>query len=240
MHHFNEKHPKIVLAAKLLFLVLLLALSVYATIRLLPWAVQLKDPANRAALLQKLQNTGFWGVAVMFGLQMLQIVLAIIPGEPLELAAGVLFGGLGGFLLCEAGILVGQTAVFLLVRRFGRPLVEFFFAKQKIDELKFMHDPQRLEITIFLLHLIPGTPKDIVCYLAGLTPIRLGRFLALSAVARIPSVISSTFAGAAVGQGNLVGSIILFLVVGALGLGGILCRQRVMTFLANHKPKHKS
>lgn len=237
MHRFKEKHPQAAAAAKWLGLGLLCVLAVWALLRLVPWALRLREADFRAEVLARLHEAGPRAVAVMLAIQVAQVVVAIIPGEPVELAAGVLFGGWGGFALCEVGLIFGQSLVFLLVRRFGRPLVEFFFARKKLDELKFLHDTQRLEITVFLLHLVPGTPKDLVCYLAGLTPMPLGRFLALSAVARIPSVISSTFAGAAVGSGNLAGSIVLFLVVGALGLGGILCRERVMRFLANHRHK---
>ena len=231
----TERRLKIRLIAKILAIAAIAGLSVYATIRLFPVISDLRDPVLRQNFLDKLQNVGPWSVVAMFAIQLLQIILAIIPGEPVEIAAGVLFGGFGGLLLCEAGILVGQTIVFLLVRRFGKPFVELFFEKNKLDEMKFLQDSKKLETTLCLLYLIPGTPKDVLCYLTGLTKIKLSRFLLLSGIARIPSVVTSTFAGAAVGDGDLTKSILLFLLVGALGLTGILIRDTVVKHLSQQK-----
>jgi len=235
MSKLSETHPKLNKALRFAAAAALAAAAVWATVRLLPVVLRLRDPAFRQSFRAWADGLGVWGAGVMLAIQVAQIVLAVIPGEPVELAAGVLYGGWGGLLLCEAGILIGQSIVFLLVRRFGRPLVELQFDRRKVDELKLLNDPMRLETTVFLLYLIPGTPKDILCYAAGLAPISLPRFLALSAVARIPSVISSTFAGAAVGQGDLVKSIWLFVLVGALGLGGILLRKPLMDWLERRR-----
>ena len=234
MSKFSEKKPKQAPLFKILVTAVIAVLTIYFTCKLLPWVLQLRDPVFRQTFRAKIDSFGIWGVVLMFFIQVLQIVLAVIPGEPVEVAAGVLYGGFGGFLLCEGGILVGQTIVFLLVRKFGRPLVELLFEKQKIDELKFLHDPRKLDAATFLLHLIPGTPKDILCYFAGLTPISLPRFLLLSSIARIPSVITSTFAGDAIGNGKLIQSIFLFIIVGVLGLAGILLHKPVVEHFSKH------
>lgn len=200
-------------------------------------ALGLQEPLFREQFRGWIDSLGWRGVAVMLVIQVVQIVIAVIPGEPVELLCGVLYGTLGGLVLCEAGILIGQILVFLLVRRFGAPLVEVFFEKRHIQRFAFLQNTQRLESITFLLFFIPGTPKDILCYVAGLTKINLRRFLVISSVARIPSVVTSTLAGATLGSGQLWVSLVVFAVIGAMGLGGILWNRRVMGRLAGEEGK---
>lgn len=164
---------------------------------------------------------GLWGNLAFLGMMFLQVVIAIIPGEPLEIGAGYAFGFWEGTLLCMLGILLGSMVVFLLVRRFGMHLVEVFFDREKIHSLRFLQESKKRDLLIFLVMFIPGTPKDLLSYFAGLTDIRLSRWLLISAVARIPSVITSTVGGDAVGEQNYLFAILVFastLAVSALGL----------------------
>ena len=131
-----------------------------------------------------------------------QIIAAMIPGEPLEIAAGYAFGAAEGTALCLLGALLGGTAVFLGVRRFGRRAVEAFFPPEKIDALPLLRNGRRLEGWLFVVFLFPGTPKDLLTYCAGLTHMRLGKWLAISVVGRIPSVLTSTIGGDALGAGS--------------------------------------
>ena len=199
-------------------------------------ALRLQDPAFREGFRQVIAGLHVWGVLAMVGIQVAQVVLAFIPGEPVEVLAGVLYGTLGGFLVCEAGVLLGQLAVFSLVRRYGTPVVELFFEGKSIRRFAFLHNARRLEALTFLLFFIPGTPKDILTYVAGLTPIPRGRFLLLSMVARIPSILSSTLAGATLGEGKLWVSLGIFGGIGLVGLGGILLNQRLMAHLEKGRP----
>ena len=107
------------------------------------------------------------------GMVVLQIVVAIIPGEPLEIAAGYAFGALEGTLLCLIGALVGRVAVFLLVRRFGVRAVEVFFPLEKVQSLRFLQNEKKLTFWVFFLFFLPGTPKDVLCYIVGLTKLPL-------------------------------------------------------------------
>ena len=112
---------------------------------------------------------GLWGRAAFVGMMSLQIIAAMIPGEPLEIAAGYAFGAAEGTALCLLGALLGGTAVFLGVRRFGRRAVEAFFPPEKIDALPLLRNGRRLEGWLFVVFLFPGTPKDLLTYCAGLT-----------------------------------------------------------------------
>ena len=86
---------------------------------------------------------GLWGRLLFVGMVVLQVVIAIIPGEPLEIGAGYAFGFWEGTLLCVLGITIGSVLVFALVRRFGVRLVEVFFPKNKIRSLRFLRDNRR-------------------------------------------------------------------------------------------------
>lgn len=157
----------------------------------------------------------------------LQVLVAVIPGEPLELAAGYVFGALEGTLLCLGGIALGSVIVFGLVRAFGIKLVEVFFSREKIDSLRIMKNPRRLFLVTAALMILPGTPKDLLTYCAGLTKISFGTWLLICTVGRIPSVITSTLGGHAVAEGDYVKAIVIFVVTALLCGAGLYIFSRM-------------
>ena len=174
---------------------------------------------------------GVMAPIAFLGMLILQIVVAIIPGEPLEIAAGYAFGAVEGTLLCVLGAFLGRVAVFLLVRRFGTRAVEVFFPLDKRNELKFLQNKRRLTFWVFFLFFLPGTPKDVLCYLVGLTDLPLRSWLFIAAVAPLPSIITSTIGGNALGTENYIFAIIMFavtLIISGLGLLAyrVICKTR--------------
>lgn len=169
-----------------------------------------------------IQSFGWWSWPVMLTLQILQVFIALIPGELIETAAGYAFGPLLGTAICYAGVAAASSLVFLLTRRFGVRMVEVFVSREKINGLRFINTEKKRNFLIFLLFFIPGTPKDLLTYFVGLTDIRLGTFLLISLVARIPSVVSSTFGGHLLGEGKHWGALLLYGITGALSLAGML------------------
>ncbi len=129
-----------------------------------------------------------------------QVIIAVIPGEPFELAAGYAFGAFEGTVLCLAAALAGSLAVFLLVRRYGMRLVRLFFTDEKIDSLKFLRGGRKRDLLFFLVFMIPGTPKDLLGYFAGLTDMRLRSWIVISTLGRLPSILTSTIGGDALGD----------------------------------------
>ena len=155
------------------------------------------------------------------GMVILQVIVAVIPGEPLEIAAGYTFGAVEGTILCVLGTFLGGILVFLLVRRFGLRAVEIFFSPEKLQRLRFLHNERRLARWVFLIFFLPGTPKDVMCYFVGLTSMPLRTWALISAVARLPSIITSTVGGNALGMGEYAFAIIVFaatLVISGIGL----------------------
>ena len=170
---------------------------------------------------------GILGRIVFVGMVTIQVLVAFIPGEPVELLAGYAFGVIEGSLLTMAGFLLGSWLIFLLVRRFGVRLVEVFFSKEKISELGFLKNPKKAQILAFILMSIPGTPKDFLSYFAGLTPLTLKQWLGIVAIARLPSLLTSTITGAAAGEENYLLSGIMLAITLLMSLLGILYYRRL-------------
>lgn len=169
-----------------------------------------------------IQSFGPLGWLVLLGLQFLQVFIALIPGELLETAAGYAFGPWVGTAICYVGVGLASSLIFALTRRYGVKLVEIFVARERINELRFLNTERKRNNLIFLLYFIPGTPKDLLTYFVGLTDIKLSQFLILSMIARIPSVISSTFGGHLLGEERYTGAIILYGVTGVVSAIGLL------------------
>lgn len=157
----------------------------------------LSDPE---AFREWVSRRGWMGRLAFMGLMVLQIVVAVIPGEPLEIAAGYAFGAIEGTALCLVGAAIGGATVFWFVRKLGVRALEMIFSREKIDEVKFLRDERRTLPLMLVLFLIPGTPKDILCYAAGLTRVRFWPWLAAATLGRIPSVLTSTVGGSALGS----------------------------------------
>lgn len=214
---------------------LALLIMALATAGLWPVIRWMGTEGNLLLLKEQLQNIGPLGILLFLGIQIAQVIFAIIPGEPVEIAAGMLYGTFGGLLVCLTGVLIGSSVIFLLVRKLGKPFVMRFFSSEKLAGYGFFQNVQKLELLIFLLYLIPGTPKDMLTYVCPLTPISLPRFLLVSTFARIPSVVSSNFAGATLSSGNWEMTLCILAATTLLGLLGILYEKRLTARLNSGK-----
>ncbi len=212
----DQNKKKVGLAITIAIVVFLVLVCIVVGIPLLKFA---KDPERFRIWVDSL---GVWGYLAFIGILVFQIIFAFIPGEPFELLAGYAFGALEGTLLCMAGILIGSLLVFTLTKKFGVKLVELFFSMDKIRSLKFLHNKQRMYFITFLDFFIHRTPKDLLSYVAGLTHIKLGPWLLLSTVARIPSVLTSIISGDAVGTQNYIFALTVFGITGVLSITGLL------------------
>lgn len=147
--------------------------------------------------------------------QALQVVLAPVPGEVTGFVGGFLFGKTTGVILSTIGLTIGSLIAFGITRVFGIKLVEKVVKREYIDKFNHFVTHKGLYIT-FILFVIPGFPKDSLCYLLGLTHIRLADFLVMNIVGRLPGTIMLTLQGDALRHGRyqdfftlLVGSLLL-------------------------------
>ena len=218
----TEKSKKIIiLTAAALFLLLFMA-SAWLLGR--PMLEFVSEPERFRAWVGE---NALLGKAAFVGMMAMQVFVAIIPGEPLEIVAGYAFGAVEGTLLCLAGATIGSILVFLFVRKFGVRAVELFFPKEKIENLKFLQDSRGLNLMVFLIFFIPGTPKDVLCYCVGLTKMKLPTWVLITATARIPSVITSTIGGDALGLGAHGFAAAVFAATLALSAVGLLIYKKI-------------
>lgn len=222
----TEKHRKFVaVMAIVIFIVFCAAVGYYVGVPMVRLA---EDPQQFQAMVD---SYGIWSRLIFVGMVVLQVIVAFIPGEPIELAAGYAFGFVEGTLLTLAGFLIGSLLIFLLVRKFGVKLVEVFFPMEKINQFSFLKNPKKTKTLAFILMLIPGTPKDFLSYFAGLTQLPLRTWMLIVAIGRLPSLITSTATGAAAGEANYILSAVMLGITLLLTAAGIvyyriICKQQ--------------
>lgn len=173
------------------------------------------------------ERSGLGGRLAYMGLVIIQIIVALIPGEALEIAGGYAFGAFEGTLLCMAAATLGSLLVFAMVRRFGVRLVEIFFTAEKLRSLRFLRTTRKREMLFLIIFMIPGTPKDLLCYFAGLTDIKFPVWLLICSLGRIPSIITSTIGGDALGTEKYWFAAIVFAAALAVSGLGLLIYNRI-------------
>lgn len=215
----------------IVYIILLATIALPALLLMLPLIRWLSRPDTQQQIQEWVRNLGWWGVLVTLLLQMAQVLVSVIPGEPFELMAGVLYGGFGGLTLCVAGCFLATLIAFHLARRFGKPLLHRMFGEETLEKYSFLKNPQRLETVVFLLFLIPGIPKDVLTYIAGgISSMKPLTFTLLATFARIPAIAATTFIGSDLLSGNWVAVVVLFVAVAVFGLVGIHFRNRIIGY----------
>ena len=170
---------------------------------------------------------GVWGVAAFMLLNMLQVFVAVIPGGPFSMAAGYAFGPLWGTLICLAATTAASTLVLLIVRRWGGAAVRFLSGKDP-EELALFQKMERAEWVFLLVFLIPGSPKDVLSYAAGLMKLPLPSWIVINLIGRIPGILLSVLGGDRVMRGDYLLAAGLTLLCGGLYIVGMIIYKNYM------------
>lgn len=166
------------------------------------------------------KEKGILGVLAFMGMNILQVLLAVIPGGPFEIGAGYAFGVVKGTLICDIAMTIASVIIFLFVKKFGLRFVELFVNKEKIESVKFLKSSKRSESIIFLFFLVPGTPKDLLSYLVGLTDMKLSHWIFICGVGRLPAIFLSALSGSALSSAKyhlailFIAAIIVLYIIG--------------------------
>jgi len=166
------------------------------------------------------ESKGIWGVIIFMFLNIVQVLLAIIPGGPFEVGAGYAFGVIPGTILCDIAMSIGGVINFLFVKKFGMKFIELFTTKEKIESVRFLKANKKSEMLLFLFFLLPGTPKDLMCYVVGLSNIKLSTWIIINVVGRFPAILLSAMGGDALGEQNYIFFIVALIVLFLLYLVG--------------------
>jgi len=102
--------------------------------------------------------------------------------------------------MCDIAMSTGGVITFLFVKKFGMKFIELFTTKEKIESVKFLHSNSKSKTLLFLFFLLPGTPKDLMCYVVGLTDIKLSTWILINVVGRFPAILLSALGGSALGE----------------------------------------
>ena len=228
------KKSKKIIFFKMVLMGMVIVLFIGIILYLFPVIKDLSTVEGQVAFKQRVNESGFLGMLMLFGLQVAQVFLIVLPGEPIEILAGMCYGTIGGYIFITVSVAIITTVIFYLVRTYGRKFVYEFCNKEKIDKIeksKRFKNPKKIEYIMIILFIIPGTPKDLLLYIAGLLPIKPLRFILISTFVRFPSVISSTIAGEHLSLGNWKMSILIYAIT-FIAVG-------IFVFVANKLDKTK-
>jgi uncharacterized membrane protein YdjX (TVP38/TMEM64 family) len=214
---------------KIIVLCLFTAALIYSTIRFAPSLTHLVSEPDE--LKDFLASYGLKGVLVFILIQMIQVIVAAIPGEPVQIAGGYIYGVFLGTVYSLVGIIAGYCIVFAVTRVLGYELVKLVVPVKQYDRFQLLMDKHKSDTVIFLLFLIPGIPKDVLVYIAGLTPIKPLRFFILITIARFPALLGSSYIGAYLQKENYLAAIILGVGAAVLFTACLIFRERITAFL---------
>lgn len=228
---------------KFVGLIAVIALIVAACFAIWPMISGIFEPGGVEELIADVRNAGPLGVLFLLAIEFLQVVVAFVPGEVVQMAAGMMYGPWLGALVIVIGCVISSAFVFAIVHKLGAPFVQAMVPTTYLEKFRHFEETGKLNIIVFILFLIPGLPKDVFTYLVPLTDMRMGTFLVLANVARIPGIIVSTYAADGLLDGRIIESVIIFAVAAAIAVVGIVFRDRIIGAFAkvrHHNHGHES
>lgn len=191
---------------KILTIVISLAILILVCIEFYPLIKDLTTIEGRINFKNKIGDMGIKGAILLYLIEAVQMIFVILPGEPIEILYGMCYGAIGGAILLTFAVFINTVLVYLLVKKYGKKVLIFFFSKEKVKKLensKLFKKQESIEYLLILLFFLPGTPKDLLLYIGALLPIDAKKFIIISTFVRLPSVISSTIAGSNIVNGNI-------------------------------------
>ena len=206
------------------FLLLLVVLTILFIVGLYLWPVmkEFTTENGRIKMVNFIRMKEYTGIAIFIMIQIIQVIIFIIPGEFIEIVGGMIYGPVFGYLLCQIGMIIATILIYYLVKYLGYDFIQGIIGEKKLGEFTFLKNEKKLEIIIFILYFIPGTPKDALTFLVPFTNISLKKFILISTIARFPTVISSTLVGSQFQQGNYKQALYIFVFIGIISLVGIV------------------
>lgn len=216
-------------------LIAFFVLMAVVCVAIAPLILELTEPGGVERVVQDVRNAGPGGVLILLGMQFLQVVVAFIPGEVVQVAAGMMYGPWGGAAVVLVGCVISSAFVFFIVHKLGAPFVRAMIPEKWMGKLEDFEGTDKLDVMVFVLFLIPGLPKDVFTYLVPLTDMSMRNFLVLSTVGRIPGILMSTLAADGLMEGDIMRSVLLFLVAAGIAALAIVFHEKIMHAFAKKK-----
>jgi uncharacterized membrane protein YdjX (TVP38/TMEM64 family) len=185
-------------------------------------------------LKQTLRRWGVLAPAIFMGLQALQVIIAPIPGELTGILGGFLFGQWVGLVYSTIGLTVGSLVAFGIGRWFGAHYVRGLVSPETWAKMGFIVEAEGT-VLCFLVYLIPGLPKDLACYLFGLSPMPFWVFAIVSTLGRVPGTWALSAQGATVASGEYRHLLVITTLLAAVGLPLYYYRSQVLTWFRRRR-----
>jgi uncharacterized membrane protein YdjX (TVP38/TMEM64 family) len=195
---------------------------------------------NPEELKKWILSFGPFSVIMFVGIQIIQVVIFFIPGEVTQVAGGYIFGTFWGSILSSAGILMGSTIGYLFAKYFVKKHVIKMIEKKGLKRFKKVLDAGSSKSVILIIYLIPGIPKDVLVYVAGVSNVSLVDFIIYSSLGRFPWVLMSAYFGQGIHMENYTVMIIIAVVAVTLFGVGVWKGHEIIDFFHRlHQRKHK-
>jgi uncharacterized membrane protein YdjX (TVP38/TMEM64 family) len=178
-----------------------------------------------------------YAAAVLTGIQIMQVIICIIPGQPIQLAASYLFGVLKGYLISIGGAFIGAFIAFYIARALGKDSLEAIFGEEKVNDYHRKLNSGKGLTAVLLIYLIPGVPKDLVAYVAGISDMRLRPFLIVSTIGRSPGMLGSLLTGYFISSRNYAAIGVLAVVTAVILIICFVKRKQLVAMLDDLEKK---
>lgn len=199
-------------------LIAFFAIVAVAVVLVWPFIHDIFEPGGVERVTAQVRDAGPAGFLILLGIQFIQVVVAFIPGEVVQVAAGLIYGPWLGALIILLGCVISSSVIYALVHRLGAPFVQAMVPEKYMAKVKEFERSPKLNSIVFILFLIPGLPKDVFTYLVPLTHMRMRTFIILSNLARIPGIVISTYAASGLAKGDYLESAILFAILAVIAV----------------------
>lgn len=220
---------------KLVGLIAFFVVMALIIILIWPYVGMIFEPDGLEKLLDQVRNAGWAGVLILEALQFLQVVVAFIPGEVVQIAAGMLYGPWWGAIIILIGCIFSSAFIFVLVHKLGAPFVRDMVPEKYMNKFHEFEHSKKFVSIVFLLFLIPGMPKDVFTYVTPLSDMKLKQFLLITNTARIPGIVISTYAADGLLEGRLVESIIMFIGLAIIAVIALVVYNKISVKHAEKK-----
>ena len=192
---------------------------------------------------EHLSGFGIRGQITISILAMLQVVIAVLPAEPIQVVAGLTFGFWIGTLACLVGVVVGNTVIYVLYKIFGDRLLTYFNHKLDID-FSSASTTYKVALVIFILYFLPAIPYGMICFLAATLGMKYYRYIIITTLGALPSVCIGVGLGHIALESSWIISVAVFAVL-LLFLCIIMVKkdyflEKINSFLKSKKEPYSS
>lgn len=179
-----------------------------------------------------IMSMGHFGAIILILFQVLQTIVAPIPGEVVQITGGYLYGTVLGTIYNLIGLIIGAAIAFNFTKLIGREFVEKLINKKSIIWIKKVMESKRFETILFVIFIVPGLPKDFMIYVSGLTRIKPTKFFNILILSRLPWILISASIGANIDKKNIILTTIISVVAILCSIIGMLYKDKIIEKLS--------